>query len=201
MVHNETAIVKFQIQVHVYNCHGPSHQCKGRRGRKNNTKRNCGRQGWDILDHAAKELGVSKATLHRRLNGGKSRSDAKEPAQQLTPQEEKAMASWISASTATGNPVQHDFICEMAEKLIQHCIPNEIVPQLGSSWVPSFLRCHCHLKIKMTRAIETARIRNVTKERVLHLMMNFIVSLGSTMSVWTTFSTWMKRVSTSCILD
>jgi len=80
-------------------------------------------------------------------------------------------------------------------------IPNEIVPQLGSSWVPSFLRCHCHLKIKMTRAIETARIRNVTKERVLHLMMNFIVSLGSTMSVWTTFSTWMKRVSTSCILD
>ena len=34
---------------------------------------------WSI-DHAAKELGVSKATLHRRLKGGKSRSEVKEPA-------------------------------------------------------------------------------------------------------------------------
>lgn len=120
------------------------------------------------IDHAAKELGVSKATLHRRLKAGKSRSEAKEPAQRLTPQEEKAMASWISSSTATGNPVHHDFIREMAEKLIQHRMPNEIVPQLGSSWVPSFLRRHRHLKTKMTRAIETARIKDVTKEQVLH---------------------------------
>ena len=40
------------------------------------------------IDRAAKELGVSKATLHQRLKGGKSRSEAKEPAQRLTLQEE-----------------------------------------------------------------------------------------------------------------
>ena len=60
------------------------------------------------------------------------------------------MASWIRTSTVTDNPVQHDFIHEMAEKLIQHRISNEIVLQLGSSWVPSFLRRHHYLKTKMT---------------------------------------------------
>ena len=69
--------------------------------------------------HAAKELGVSKATLHRWLNGGKSRSEAQEANQLLTPQEEKALAIWINTSTATGNPVQYEFIRAMAEKLIQ----------------------------------------------------------------------------------
>jgi len=58
----------------------------------------------------------------------------------LTPQEEKALAAWISASAAVGNPVQHDFIREMAEHLIKQCIgDDEIIPQLGDSWVPSFL--------------------------------------------------------------
>ena len=102
------------------------------------------------------------------MNGGKSRGEAKQAAQRLTPQEEKALASWISTSTASGNPVQHDFIREMAEKLIKQRLPNEIVPQLGSSWVPSFLRRHRYLKTKMTRTIETARIRDVTEEQIRH---------------------------------
>ena len=57
------------------------------------------------IDQAVKELGVSKATLHRWLKGGKSRNEAKEAAQQLITEEEKALASWISTSIATGNPV------------------------------------------------------------------------------------------------
>jgi hypothetical protein len=125
------------------------------------------------VDHAVKETGVSKATLHRRLKGGKSRSEAKQSVQRLTPQEESALAAWISISTATGNPVQHDFIREMAEKLLKYRLSHEIVPQLGSSWVPSFLRRHRHLKTKMTRAIETARIKDVTKEQILHFNKEF----------------------------
>ena len=120
------------------------------------------------IDHAAQEVGVSKATLHRRMNAGRSRSEAKQAAQRLTPQEKKALASWISTPTAAGNPVQHDFIREMAEKLIKQRLPNEIVPQLGSSWVPSFLRRHRHLKTKMTRAIETACVKDVTEEQIRH---------------------------------
>jgi hypothetical protein len=126
------------------------------------------------IDQAAKELGVSKATLHRRLKGGKSRSEGKENQLRLTPQEEKALAAWISASTGVGNPVQHDFIREMAEHLIKHRVgDDQLVPQLGSSWVPSFLRRHRHLKTTMTRAIESSRVKDVTKERVLHFNAEF----------------------------
>ena len=118
------------------------------------------------VEQAAKDLGVSKTMLHRRLQRGKSRSEGKENQQRLTPQEEKALAEWISA---VGNPIQHHFICEMAEQLIKQRVQdNQIVPQLGSSWVPSFLRRHRHLKTAMTRAIETSHIKDIIKEQILH---------------------------------
>jgi len=126
------------------------------------------------IDHAVKELGVSKTTLTRRLKGGKSRSEGQENNQLLTTQEEKALETWINTSTAAGNPVQHSFIREMAEKLIKQRAPeNQVVPQIGPTWVPSFLRRHRYLKTKMTRAIETARIKDVTKEHVLHFNEEF----------------------------
>jgi hypothetical protein len=127
------------------------------------------------VNHAVKELGVSKATLHRRLKGGKSRSEAQEKHQLLTKHEETALAKWISSSAASGNPVQHDFIREMAEKLRkQRVTPDgQFIPPIGSTWVPQFLRRHSHLKTKMTRAIETARIKDVTKELVLHFNEEF----------------------------
>ena len=126
------------------------------------------------LNQAAQELGVSKGTLHRRLNGGMSRSEAQEKNQLLTAQEEKALATWISTSTAVGNPVQHKFVHEMAEKLIKRRVPyGQIVPQIGPTWVSSFLRRHRYLKTKMTRAIETARIKDVTKAQVLHFNEEF----------------------------
>ena len=57
----------------------------------------------------------------------------------------------------------------MTEKLIKRCVPDsQIIPQIGPTWVPSFLRRPPYLKTKMTRAIKAARIRDVTKEQVLH---------------------------------
>ena len=126
------------------------------------------------VDQAAKELSISKTILIRRLKGGKSRSEGQETNQLLTTQEEKALATWISTSMATGNPVQHEFIREMAETLIKQCIPNnQFVPPIGPTWVFSFVRHHHYLKTKMTRAIETARIKDVTKELVLHFNHEF----------------------------
>ena len=62
----------------------------------------------------------------------------------------------------------------MAEHLIKQRIrDNEIIPQLGDSWVPSFLRCHRHLKTTMTHAIEMSRMKEVTKEQVLHFNEEF----------------------------
>jgi len=127
------------------------------------------------VNDAVKELGISKATLHRRLNGGKSRSKAQEKHQLLTKQEENALAKWISTSTASGNPVQHGFIREMAEKLRKRRVApdDQFIRPIGPSWVPQFLRRHRHLKTKMTRAIETARVRDVKKEQVLHFNEEF----------------------------
>src|SRR4051812_45740977 len=69
------------------------------------------------IDQAVTALGVSKTTLHRRMKGGKSCSEAQEWQGVLTRQEEKVLAKWISMLAAIGNPVRHSFIHEMAEEL------------------------------------------------------------------------------------
>ena len=57
----------------------------------------------------------------------------------------------------------------MAEHLIKQRVDDDQnVPQLGASWVSSFLRRHRYLKTTMTRAIELSRIKDVTKEQILH---------------------------------
>jgi Tc5 transposase DNA-binding domain len=119
---------------------------------------------------AAKALGVSTSSLDRRLKGGLSRREAKEKQQLLTTKEEEALANWISTSTSTGNPVQHSFIREMAQKLRTYRVNQEgqFLPPIGDSWVPQFLSRHRHLQTKMSHAIETARVKEVTKEQVLH---------------------------------
>jgi Tc5 transposase DNA-binding domain len=98
-------------------------------------------------------LGVPKTTLIRRLKGGKSRSERQEANQLLAPQEEAALATWISASASVGNPVQHEFIREMAENLIKRRVQvtGGIVPHVSPTWVPSFLRRHRYHKTKMTK--------------------------------------------------
>ena len=94
--------------------------------------------------------------------------------QLLTTQEEKALTTWINTSTATGSPVQHEFIREIVEKLIKRHVPDgQIVPQIGPTWVPSFLRRHRYLKTKMTHAIEIAHINDVTSEQVIHFNEEF----------------------------
>jgi hypothetical protein len=122
------------------------------------------------IDQAVTALGVSKTTLHRRVKGGKSRSEAQEWRQNLTKQEEKALARWISTSAATGNPVRHPFIREVAEKLRETRIASSpvFIPPLGPNWVQQFLGRHPHLKSKKSEGIETARIKEVTSEQVRH---------------------------------
>jgi Tc5 transposase DNA-binding domain len=120
------------------------------------------------VDQAVAALGVSKTTLHRRLKGGKSRCEAQEWRQVLTRQEEKALVKWISMSSATGNPVRYPFILEMAERLRESRVASasEFIPPLGPEWIKRFLRRHPHLKTKKSKAIETARIKEVTSEQV-----------------------------------
>jgi hypothetical protein len=66
---------------------------------------------------AAKTLVHSTSTVYRRLNGGKSRAEARESQQLLHDYEEKALVVWITMMAAIGNPVSQAFVREMTEDI------------------------------------------------------------------------------------
>ena len=119
---------------------------------------------------AATALGVSRASLHRRVNGGKSRKEAREPTQLLSQQEEKALADWITSATAAGHPITHRYIKEMAQGIRESRgdIEPKYLRPLGKNWMGAFLQRHSHLKTKLSKAIEAARIKDVTREQVVN---------------------------------
>lgn len=127
------------------------------------------------VDHAIKELGVPRSTLRRRRSGEKPRWEGKENERLLTNHEEKALADWISLCTVAGNPVDYSFIKEMAEELRKSKMKStgQFVRPIGTTWVPRFLERHFHLKTKISKAIESARVRDVTKEQFLEFNSEF----------------------------
>jgi len=125
--------------------------------------------------HAATELGVSESTLKKRLNGRKSRAQAREAQQQLTRQEEKALVDWISQATAAGNPVPHPYVKEMAEEIrkSREGERGEFLRPLGTTWMEAFLGRHPQLRTKLSKAIEGSRVRDVTREQILNFNREF----------------------------
>jgi len=98
------------------------------------------------------------------------RIEASEKRLLLTKHEEKALAQRISTSTLTGNPVSHNYILQIAKKIREPHVTSqpEFTRPLGPSWVHQFLSRHTSLKTKPSRAIESARIKDVTHDHVLH---------------------------------
>ena len=113
-----------------------------------------------------KALGVVRITLRRRVNGGKTRKEAREPTQLLTQQEEKALVDWITSATAAEHPITHRSIKEMAQGIRESRadIQPEYLRPIGKNWMGAFLQRHFHLKTKLARMIEAARIKEVTRE-------------------------------------
>ena len=122
------------------------------------------------IDHAVKALGVSRTTLRRRMKGGKSRKEGKEPVQLLTQQEEKALADWITSATAAGHPITHRYIKKMAQGIREsrRDVDAEYLRPIGKNWMGAFFQRHSHLKTKLARVIEAARIKEVTREQVIN---------------------------------
>jgi Tc5 transposase DNA-binding domain len=119
---------------------------------------------------ASKELRVSKATLYRRKNGGKTRAQAREAQQNLSIAEERALVSWISMLSATGYPVSPGLAREMAEEIRlrrvesvneKDCAYVEY-PPLGKEWLRQFYGRYPSLKVKLVQVIDSARIKDVT---------------------------------------
>jgi hypothetical protein len=120
---------------------------------------------------AAKALGLLTSTLARWFRGGKSRIDAREYQQALTRAEEKTLEGWIIYLTSTGYPIWHDFVWDMAEEIRKQRAPHYDDPQhfpLGSSWVLRFLKRHPHLHTTMSRSIESTRITDIIKEKIIN---------------------------------
>ena len=109
---------------------------------------------------AAKVLGLSCATLFRRINGGKTCAEACEPQQKLSKAEEKALEEWIVQLTMTGHPAKKEFIHEMAEEIRnrRHAEIKDVsnlIP-IPLSWVGQFMTRHPHLRMSMARSIEAS---------------------------------------------
>ena len=68
---------------------------------------------------AAKVLGLSKSTVYRQKSGGLTRAQAWEAQHILSRPEEKALIVWLTMMAATGNPLNHSFVREMAEEIRQ----------------------------------------------------------------------------------
>ena len=106
-------------------------------------------------NHAVTSLGVSKTTLIRHLKGGKSRQEGRETFQLLIPQEEKPLADWISNASAAGNPINQQYIKELADEMrrshVDHSdMQEQFLRLIGITWVPAFLKCHLHLQTKLS---------------------------------------------------
>lgn len=124
---------------------------------------------------AAKAHGIPPSTFNNRVKGGKSVAEAHEPFQRLSTAEEKALVNWIIRMQATGHPVRHCFIRELAQEMLHNSIVSEsngpisglIVPAdletIGESWVQRFLHRHPNLQTIFSETIETSRLK-VTKK-------------------------------------
>ncbi|KFY83625.1 hypothetical protein V500_10026, partial [Pseudogymnoascus sp. VKM F-4518 (FW-2643)] len=66
---------------------------------------------------AAKQLRVSKDTVTRRVNGGLSRSQARQQQQKLSYEQENVLLKWIKQLTISGYSPGHQLLKEIAEEL------------------------------------------------------------------------------------
>jgi hypothetical protein len=66
---------------------------------------------------AAKQLGLCKDTVTRRVNGGLSRSQARQKQQRLSYTEEVVLLKWIKELTISGYSPGHRLLKEITEEL------------------------------------------------------------------------------------
>ena len=121
----------------------------------------------------AKHFKVSFSTLEQRLKGDKSIKESHEPVQ-LFAILEKALAGCITRLTASGFPITHDLLREMAEEIRKRrlcginddSIQHVVYEPIGQQWTQRFIQRHPNLATAMSRSIELSRLTAVTPEIV-----------------------------------
>jgi hypothetical protein len=114
------------------------------------------------LYEAANDLYLTLSTLTRRVNGGLSRSQARQQQQKLSYAQENVLLKWIKELTISGYSPGHRLLKEIAEELRTKRTYDlddasldslKLPPQykLGRDWVPRFILRHPHLTVGIGR--------------------------------------------------
>ena len=117
---------------------------------------------------------VSHMTLLRRWKGSKTIAESREDQQNLIIAEEKALERWITCMTATGNPVSHDHIREMAQEIHNNRAKHledtsghvKYNPPIGKLWPQRFLHRHPDLPTAISRTIESSCLKETSLEAI-----------------------------------
>ncbi|KAJ8066484.1 hypothetical protein OCU04_005544 [Sclerotinia nivalis] len=114
---------------------------------------------------ATKRLQLSKRTVTRRINGGLSRTQARQQQQKLSSAQENVLLKWIKELTINGYSPGHRLLKEIVGEVRSKQIYNLDNPsfdlfefplqyKLGRDWVLRFIIRYPHLKVIIKRRIE-----------------------------------------------
>ena len=102
---------------------------------------------------------------------GENPAESREDQRHLTINVENALAEWITYLTACRHPPKHTFIQELAQEIQSShtqrngCSSNPPF-SLGTTWVQRFLHRHPELETTISRTIEAARVKEISKAKV-----------------------------------
>jgi hypothetical protein len=118
------------------------------------------------LREIARQYGCHHTTLTRRLNGGKTTAESREPVQHLSIAQEKALVDWITRLQRHGHPSRRSHIRQLAQEVLNTHHQNSNLaapPTITDTWVQRFLYRHSELRVVKGRTMERARAKEVTK--------------------------------------
>jgi len=105
------------------------------------------------------------------MEGGNSTAESREDQQNFTIPEENALVEWITHLTACGHPPRHAFIRELAQEIQSARAQRKGESSnprfsLGTTWVQRFLHRRPELETTVSRTIEAARVKEISKAKV-----------------------------------
>ena len=106
---------------------------------------------------AARHFDVDRDTLGRRRNGTLPRQQAHEKQQNLSPEEEQFLLSWIQAEDLAGASPIYARIRAMANMMYQHQTTPPRTLNIGKNWVNKFKKRHPELENRRVRRIDIQR--------------------------------------------
>jgi Tc5 transposase DNA-binding domain/helix-turn-helix, Psq domain len=110
---------------------------------------------------AATLFSINRITLARRINGGPTRTQARQSQYLLSETQEGDLLKWILEMEAIGHAISHAQIREVAGLFSAH---SGGPPSIGSHWVQRFVQRHPIIHIKVGRAIDHLRVEATTPE-------------------------------------